>query len=45
VSDGDDVPGQKPRPSKDLNPGDVVDFKIDAQKYVIVDVKLIAHAK
>jgi hypothetical protein len=43
VSDGDDVPGQKPRPSKD--PGDVVDFKIDAQKYVIVDVKLIAHAK
>ena len=31
--------------SKDLHPGDVIDFKIDAEKYVIVDVKLIAHAK
>jgi Cu/Ag efflux protein CusF len=31
--------------SKDLRPGDEVDFTIDAEKYVIVDVKLIAHAK
>jgi Cu/Ag efflux protein CusF len=34
-----------PELSKDLRPGDVIDFKIDAEKYVIVDVKLIAHAK
>ncbi len=34
-----------PELSKDLKPGDVIDFKIDAEKYVIVDVKLIAHAK
>jgi Cu/Ag efflux protein CusF len=34
-----------PELSKDLHPGDVVDFKIDAEKYVIVDVKLVAHAK
>ena len=31
--------------SKDLRPGDVIDFKIDAAKYVIVEVKLEAHAK
>ena len=36
---------RSPDLSKDLLPGDVVDFKIDAAKYVIVDVKLIAHAK
>jgi Cu/Ag efflux protein CusF len=36
---------KSPDLSKDLNPADVVDFKIDAQKYVIVDVKLIAYAK
>jgi Cu/Ag efflux protein CusF len=34
-----------PEISKDLKPGDEVDFTIDAEKYVIVDVKLIAHAK
>jgi protein SCO1 len=31
--------------SKDLHPGDVVDFKIDAEKYVIVDVRLVTPAK
>ncbi len=31
--------------SKDLRPGDVIDFKIDAAKYVIVEVKVTAHAK
>jgi Cu/Ag efflux protein CusF len=31
--------------SKDLRPGDIVDFTIDAAKYLIVDVKLIAHAR
>jgi len=36
---------QSPDLSKDLHPGDVVDFKIDAANYTIVDVKLIAHAK
>src|SRR5271166_7190859 len=36
---------KSPDLSKDLHPGDVVDFKIDAEKYVIVDVKLVAHAK
>ena len=36
---------KSPDLSKALHPGDVVDFKIDAEKYVIVDVKLIAHAK
>ncbi len=36
---------KSPEVSKDLHPGDEVDFKIDAEKYVIVDVKLIAHAK
>ncbi|MGA8713985.1 MAG: copper-binding protein [Roseiarcus sp.] len=30
--------------SKDLHAGDVVDFKIDAEKYTIVDVKLVARA-
>ena len=34
-----------PEISKDLRPGDEVDFKIDAEKYVITEVKLIAHAK
>ncbi len=36
---------KSPDLSKDLHPGDVIDFKIDAEKYVIVDVKLIARAK
>ena len=34
-----------PEISKDLRPGDEVDFKIDAEKYVITEVKLIARAK
>src|SRR5271166_6821701 len=36
---------KNPDLSKDLRPGDVVDFKIDAETYVIVDVNLAAHAK
>ena len=36
---------QNPEISKGLRPGDEVDFKIDATKYVIVEVTLIAHAK
>ena len=36
---------RSPDLSKDLHPGDVVDFKIDAANYVIVEVKLTAHAK
>jgi len=36
---------KSPDLSKDLHPGDVVDFKIDAEKYLIVDVKLVAHAE
>jgi protein SCO1/2 len=31
--------------SRDLHPGDVVDFKIDAEKYVIVDVKLVSRSE
>jgi protein SCO1/2 len=36
---------KSPDLSKDLKPGDVVDFKIDSETYVIVDVKLVAHAQ
>lgn len=36
---------RSPELSKDLHPGDVVDFRIDAAKYVIVDVKRVASAK
>jgi protein SCO1/2 len=32
---------KSPDLSKDLHPGDVVDFKIDAAKYVIVEVKRV----
>ena len=31
--------------SKNLRPGDVIDFKIDASKYTIVEVKRVAPAK
>ncbi len=34
-----------PELTKDLHPGDVVDFKIDAANYTIVEVKLVGHAK
>jgi protein SCO1 len=36
---------KSPELSKDLHPGDAIDFKIDAQKYTIVDVKLVERAK
>jgi Cu/Ag efflux protein CusF len=36
---------RSPEISRDLHPGDEIDFDIDAAKYVIVDVKLIAHGK
>jgi Cu/Ag efflux protein CusF len=36
---------RSPDLSRNLKPGDEVDFKIDAAKYLIVDVKLVAHAK
>jgi|SRR5271166_5451085 len=36
---------KSPELSKDLHPGDVVDFKIEAEKFLIVDVKLAAPAK
>ena len=31
--------------TKDLRPGDVIDFKIDAEKYTIVDVKRVSRAR
>jgi Cu/Ag efflux protein CusF len=34
-----------PEVSKDLKPGDTIDFTIDAAKYTILDVKLASHAK
>jgi Cu/Ag efflux protein CusF len=36
---------KNPEISKDLRRGDEVDFKIDAEKYVIVEVTLLAHAR
>jgi protein SCO1/2 len=36
---------KSPDLSKDLKPGDVVDFKIDSETYTIVNVKLVAHAQ
>jgi protein SCO1 len=36
---------KSPDLSKDLHPGDVVDFKIDAAKYVIVEVRRVDPAK
>ena len=34
-----------PEVSKALRPGDIVDFTIDAAKYTILEVKVVAHAK
>lgn len=34
-----------PDVSKDLRPGDTIDFTIDAAKYVILEVRLVSHAK
>ena len=34
-----------PEVSKGLHPGDAIDFTIDAAKYTILDVKVVAHAK
>ena len=36
---------KNPDLSKELKPGDVVDFKIDSETYTIVEVKLTAHAQ
>ena len=36
---------KSPELTKDLHPGDVIDFTIDAEKYTIVDVKLVSRAK
>jgi Cu/Ag efflux protein CusF len=36
---------KSPGLSKDLRPGDVIDFKIDASNYTIVEVKRITPAK
>jgi Cu/Ag efflux protein CusF len=36
---------QSPELSKGLRPGDVIDFKIDAGKYLIVDVTKVGHAQ
>jgi hypothetical protein len=36
---------RSPEVSKDLRPGDTVDFTIDAAKDDIVDVKLVSHAR
>ena len=36
---------RSPDLTKGLQPGDVIDFTIDAAKYLIVDVKLVSHAK
>ncbi len=36
---------KSPDLSKNLHPGDVVDFKIDAAKYVLVEVTVVGHAK
>jgi Cu/Ag efflux protein CusF len=34
-----------PEVSKGLAPGDTIDFTIDAARYVILDVKVVSHAK
>ncbi len=36
---------KSPELSKNLRPGDVIDFQIDASKYTIVQVKRVAPAK
>ena len=36
---------KSPELTKDLHPGDVIDFAIDAEKYTIVDVKLVSRTK
>ncbi len=36
---------KSPDLSKNLNPGDVIDFKIDAARYTILDVKRVDPAK
>jgi Cu/Ag efflux protein CusF len=34
-----------PDVSRDLRPGDIIDFTIDAAKYTILEVKVVAHTK
>ena len=36
---------KSPSLAKDLHPGDTIDFKIDAAKYVIVGVTLVSHSR
>ena len=33
-----------PEVSRDLRPGDTIDFTLDGGKYVILDAKLVSHA-
>lgn len=33
-----------PEVSRDLRPGDTIDFTIDAAEYIILDAKLVSHA-
>ena len=33
-----------PDVSRDLRPGDIIDFTIDAAKYTILEVKVVGHA-
>ena len=34
-----------PEVSRDLKPGDTIDFALDGGKYVILDAKLVSHAE
>jgi len=34
-----------PEVSRDLRPGDTIDFTLDGGKYVILDAKLVSHAE
>lgn len=34
-----------PEVSRELRPGDTIDFALDGGKYVIVDAKLVSHAE
>ena len=45
AGDADDVQGESPDLSKGVRPGDVIDFKIVAAKYEILEVTVVARAK
>jgi Cu/Ag efflux protein CusF len=34
-----------PEVSRELNPGDTIDFTLDGGKYVILDARLVSHAQ